>query len=218
MTDSEAPGTPSLRHRLRRFSPVTPVLLALVWVLLWGSVNPATVVGGLLLGYLTITVFPLPPLHLGVWVRPWPLFVLASLFLLDLVKASIHVALHASAPWIIPHGRIVHVGLRSDHDLFGVLTAELTALVPGSIVIDLNTTTREMILHVFDEAAGDDETVRQRVLTQEARVLHALARDADAILATEPADLQHVEALPGHTEDEKKKPKSRKSKKKRREA
>lgn len=200
MSKSDPP--PRRRPRLQRLNPLTPMLLALVWVLLWGSLNPATVVGGLLLGYLAIMVFPLPPLSLGVWVRPWPLLILVATFAVDLVKASVHVALTASAPWITPHGRVVHIGLRSDHDLFGVLTAELTALVPGSIVIDLNPAERELTLHVFDAAAGDDATVRQRVLDQEARVLRALARDADAILATEPADLGRETSLAGDEREE----------------
>ncbi|MDO5711830.1 MAG: Na+/H+ antiporter subunit E, partial [Micrococcales bacterium] len=107
-------------------------------------------------------------------------------FLLDLVKASVHVAASASAPWIQPRGRILIVPLRSDYDLFGVLTAELTTLVPGSIVIDLDTSRREMVVHIFDASAGDDATFRARVLQQEARVLRALARRAEEILAVDP--------------------------------
>ena len=139
-----------------RFHPLTPALLAVVWILLWGVLTPAAAVGGFLLGLVVVLVFPLPRLSLGVRIRPWPLLVLIGYFLVDLVKASVHVAISASTPWIRPQGRILTVPLRSDHDLFGVLTAELTALVPGSIVIDLDTSRREMVVHVFDESAGDD--------------------------------------------------------------
>lgn len=173
------------RWRLPRFHPLTPILLAVVWVLLWGVLTPAAALGGVLLALLVLVVFPLPHFSLGVRIRPWPLLVLIGSFLVDLVKASVHVAASASAPWVVPQGRILLVPLRTDHDLFGVLTAELTALVPGSIVIDLDTSRREMVVHVFDESAGDDETFRRQVAAQEARVLRALARDADAILAAE---------------------------------
>ena len=168
-----------------RFHPLTPALLAVVWILLWGVLTPAAAVGGFLLG---LVVVPLPRLSLGVRIRPWPLLVLIGYFLVDLVKASVHVAISASTPWIRPQGRILTVPLRSDHDLFGVLTAELTALVPGSIVIDLDTSRREMVVHVFDESAGDDAAFRAQVAAQEARVLRALARDADAILAGSSSD------------------------------
>ena len=171
-----------------RFQPLTPALLAVVWILLWGVLTPAAAVGGFLLGLVVVLVFPLPRLSLGVRIRPWPLLVLIGYFLVDLVKASVHVAISASTPWIRPQGRILTVPLRSDHDLFGVLTAELTALVPGSIVIDLDTSRREMVVHVFDESAGDDAAFRAQVAAQEARVLRALARDADAILAGSSSD------------------------------
>lgn len=171
-----------------RFHPLTPALLAVVWILLWGVLTPAAAVGGFLLGLVVVLVFPLPRLSLGVRIRPWPLLVLIGYFLVDLVKASVHVAISASTPWIRPQGRILTVPLRSDHDLFGVLTAELTALVPGSIVIDLDTSRREIVVHVFDESAGDDAAFRAQVAAQEARVLRALARDADAILAGSSSD------------------------------
>lgn len=171
-----------------RFHPLTPALLAVVWILLWGVLTPTAAVGGFLLGLVVVLVFPLPRLSLGVRIRPWPLLVLIGYFLVDLVKASVHVAISASTPWIRPQGRILTVPLRSDHDLFGVLTAELTALVPGSIVIDLDTSRREMVVHVFDESAGDDAAFRAQVAAQEARVLRALARDADAILAGSSSD------------------------------
>ena len=171
-----------------RFHPLTPALLAVVWILLWGVLTPAAAVGGFLLALVVVLVFPLPRLSLGVRIRPWPLLVLIGYFLVDLVKASVHVAISASTPWIRPQGRILTVPLRSDHDLFGVLTAELTALVPGSIVIDLDTSRREMVVHVFDESAGDDAAFRAQVAAQEARVLRALARDADAILAGSSSD------------------------------
>ena len=169
-----------------RFHPLTPVLLACVWVLLWGVLTPAAAVGGLLLGLLVVLVFPLPKLSLGLCLRPIPALVLIGYFIADLVRASVHVALSASTPWVRPEGRILTVPLRTDNDLFGVLTAELTALVPGSIVIDLDTSRREMVVHVFDESAGDDATFRRQVAEQEARVLRALSRDADEILAADP--------------------------------
>ena len=171
-----------------RFHPLTPALLAVVWILLWGVLTPAAAVGGFLLGLVVVLVFPLPRLSLGVRIRPWPLLVLIGYFLVDLVKASVHVAISASTPWIRPQGRILTVPLRSDHDLFGVLTAELTALVPGSIVSDLDTSRREMVVHVFVESAGDDAAFRAQVAAQEARVLRALAGDADAILAGSSSD------------------------------
>lgn len=170
--------------RARRLQIGPLLVLTLVWVLLWGKVSAMTVVGGLFIGALVLLLFPLPPVSLGLRIRPWPLFVLFMRFNVDLVRASIQVAYAAVAPWEHPQGRLVPVSLRSSDDLFTVITAEMTALVPGTIVVNLQPDERRMLLHVFD--CPDDaevERVRRSVLAQEARVLKALAADHRAIIA-----------------------------------
>lgn len=170
----------SLRRRIQ-LGPL--VLLALVWVLLWGRFTWATTIGGLLIGLGVLLMFPLPPLSLGLRIRPWPLLVLFLRFNADLIKASIQVAWVAVTPWAHPRGGFVLVRLRCEDDLFAVITAEMTALVPGTIVIDLVPSRRELLLHVFDADEEGRERVRDRVLAQEERVLHALAADHHAIIA-----------------------------------
>ncbi|GAB78894.1 multisubunit sodium/proton antiporter, MrpE subunit [Austwickia chelonae] len=168
-----------MRNALRRRVQLGPLfLLALVWVLLWGRLTWATAIGGLLVGLVVVLAFPLPPLSLGLRFRPWPFLVLFLRFNVDLVVASLQVAWAAVNPWTRPDGRTVRVPLRCDDDLFVVITAEMTALVPGTIVIDALPERRELLLHVFharDEA--DLDKVRARVLAQEDRVLRALAAD-----------------------------------------
>ncbi|GMA39276.1 Na+/H+ antiporter subunit E [Mobilicoccus caccae] len=169
----------SLRYRLQ---PWPVALLTLVWVLLWGSYSLVSVVGGLLLAVAVMITYPLPPLQLGLRIRPWPFVVLVSRFAFDLVTASFHVAYQAVAPWVRPRGHLLTIDLRTDDDLFGMITAEMTALVPGTVVVDLEPGERRLILHVFDEAEENLPMVADRVRAQEARVLRALARDADRIL------------------------------------
>ena len=80
-------------------------------------------------------MFPLPPLLLGITPRPWSLLVLVARFFADMVVASIQVAYQAAAPWFHPHGYLVDVALRTDDDLFAMITAEMVALVPGTVVV-----------------------------------------------------------------------------------
>lgn len=179
MSESVRPDRAALRSRIQ---PWPVLLLTAVWVLLWGSYSLTSVVGGLLLAVTVLIVYPLPPLHLGLRIRPWPFVVLLARFAVDLVSASFHVALQSVAPWVRPRGHLITIDLRTDDDLFGVITAEMTALVPGTVVVDLDPGSRRMVLHVFDEAEDDLTKVAERVRTQEERVLRALARDADRIL------------------------------------
>lgn len=169
--------------RFRRLQLLPILTLTVIWVLLWGTYTPVSIAGGVLLAVAVSVLFPLPPLALGLRLRPVPFLVLCARFAYDLVRASIIVSTQSVLPWVHPRGHLVTVDLLSDDDLFAVITAEMTALVPGSVVIDLEPHRRRMTLHVFD--ASEDELVRvaDRVRATERRVLRALARDADTILA-----------------------------------
>ncbi|WP_052466859.1 Na+/H+ antiporter subunit E [Mobilicoccus massiliensis] len=181
MTDS------STERPMRERVQVVPIVtLALVWVVLWGSYSLISLVGGLVLAVVLLLAFPLPPLHLGVRIRPWPLVVLVAWFAFDLVAASVRVAYESVAPWVHPHGHLVTIDLRTDDDLFAMITAEMTALVPGTVVVDLDPEHRAMILHIFNADRAQLPVIADRIRAQEGRVLRALARDADQILAARP--------------------------------
>lgn len=168
-----------------RLEPRVVILLTVVWVLFWGTFSPMSFAGGLLLSVLVLAVFPLPPLLLGITPRPWSLLVLVARFFADMVVASIQVAYQAAAPWFHPHGYLVDVALRTDDDLFAMITAEMVALVPGTVVVDVLPSERRILLHIFDATEDDLPRIAEGVRAQEERVLRALAKDADRILAKE---------------------------------
>lgn len=164
-------------RRSRRVSPGPMLVLAVVWVLLWGNFSWGNVIAGLLVGALVLALFPMPPVALGIHVRPWPLLVLMGRFARDLVVAAAEVAWKSTAWWYQPHGRFVTVDLRSREDLFITITASFCSLVPGSLVVATDRATGRMDLHVFDAPhQADVDAAVQRALDQEARVLRALAR------------------------------------------
>ncbi len=162
----------------RRVQPMSALLLTVLWVLLWGNVSWINVVSGLLLAVLVLMAFPLPPLTFGVRPHPWALLVLTGRFLVDMTVASVSVGYKAVAPWEHPTGVLTRVPLRSDNDLLCTITAEMTTLVPGSIVIDIDCSRepRELVLHVFDAPREQDvQELHDRVRAQELRVLRALS-------------------------------------------
>lgn len=175
------------RRLLRRLQPIPLAALTLGWVLLWGQLDPLTVLGGLVIAAAILLTFPLPPLSLGLRIRLWPLVVLVVRFLGDLIVASFEVAYKCVAPWEHPTGGLVRAPVRTTDALFATITAQMTILVPGTVVIDLDRERRELLIHVFD--VRDESTladVRANVLAQEERVVRALAGRADDILAREP--------------------------------
>src|SRR5690554_4990293 len=156
----------------------TALWLAVVWTLLWGDLTVGNVLAGVVVGFVVTYAFLLPAIGFRVRVRPWPFLVLAGYFLSELTVASFQVAGQALNPRFTPRGAVIGVKLRNPADLYLTITAELSSLVPGSLVIEAHRLTGMLYLHVLDlEAHGGADKVRQHTLDLEARVLRAMASD-----------------------------------------
>lgn len=166
-----------------RISPWALLWLTLVWVLLWGHLTMMSVISGLVVGFLVLALFPLPHIRLRLRARPIGLVVLTARFLHDLVRASIEVTWLAIRPGPVTRGVVMDMELVGDEPLLQTLTAEMVALVPGSVVIDLDSRSRILTIHALDVSTRTEaEKVRHRVRAQEARVLRALHPDAEELL------------------------------------
>lgn len=170
-------GTPRIATTPRhRPSPGPVAWLTLVWIMLWGDLTWANIVGGVIVAIIVLWALPLPPVPFNGKVS-----LLGSLYLLarlawDTLVASIAVAREALTLGTIPHGGVIRVPLRSRNDLYLTLTADLCSLVPGSIIVEAHRTNSVLYVHIFD--LPDDEAIeaaRRSVYEQEARVLYALA-------------------------------------------
>lgn len=159
------------------------IWLTVVWVCLWGELSIANVLGGFLVSVVVLALFPLPPLGVPMRFRPIPVLILAVRFFADMAKASVHVAWLALRPGRPPRSLVVDLHLKGRNELFQTVTAEMVALVPGTLVIDLEAETGKLTLHVINVATrAEAEKIRHSVLAQEARVLRAFAVDPDAVL------------------------------------
>lgn len=164
--------------RYRALQPSALIWLVIVWMSLWGEVSVANAVGGLLVAASVSLVFPLPPLRIHLRIRPVALAWLALRFLYDVVVASVQVA------WITLTVRelrnaVVEVSLRTLSDLVLTLVAEMTSLVPGSVVIETRRSSHTLFLHVLGvKDAEGVEAAREHVLATERRVVRALGVDA----------------------------------------
>ena len=162
-----------LWHRIRHQLPLL-LWLVLVWILLWGTWSWANLISGTVLALVVTVLLPLPPVVGGTRVRPVALLVFLGAFLLDLVVSAAEVAWQTIRPSGIAHSAIITVRLRTDSDLLLTIVAEATALVPGSLVIDLDRERQSLavhVLHVTDLA--DVERRRASVLRMEERVVRA---------------------------------------------
>ena len=155
---------------------MTLVVLVLVWMALWGSVSPTVILLGVLVSALILLVFPLPTMYFRFGVHPGRTVVLIGRFLWDVVVASVHVGWLAVRPRP-PQSRITQVRLASDSDFLEALTALAVSLVPGSLIVDADSGTRTLTIHVLDSDQQSDEQFRAQVLAQEDRIRRALGDD-----------------------------------------
>ena len=182
-TAAGEPGSP--RRRRRVLQPRAVATIALAWVLLWDRVTWGNVVNGVLVGLLVTYAFPLPSIEFQGRLRPHRVLLLIAHFLVDLVGASWQV-IRLAFGRRSPRNAVIEVQLRSRSDFYLTLTAELVALVPGSVVIDARRSTSVLYLHLLDvEREGAIEAQRAHVLAVERRVVRALgSREEIAALET----------------------------------
>lgn len=174
---NDEPARLTWRQRTRRGLqwPVV-VWLTVVWLLLWGEVTVVGVVSGVVVALLALVAFPLPPIAYSGKVHPLALTWLAVRFGWDLVVASVHVAYVAIRFDRQPQNAVIAVPLCSRGDLYLLLTAELTSLVPGSLLIETAYEEHTLYLHIFDVPdASAVERARTNAHKQEERVVLALA-------------------------------------------
>lgn len=175
----DAAGRTVLSVRERISVPML-VWLVVLWLLLWGDLSWANVISGTVVGLLVTIVLPLPALRFGIRVRPLRVVALLARFLLDLVRSSIHVARLAVRPGRQPRNSVVRVPLHSDSDLFVAMTAELTSLVPGSIIVEIGTPSRQghgsLYIHAIGvETAQARDRIRRDTLLLERRIMRTFA-------------------------------------------
>lgn len=170
----------AVRRRFRSVQPSIVVWLAVVWVALWGDISLANALGGLFVGASVSFVFPLPPLRMQLQVRPLRLVWLVVHFLGSVVIASIEVSLLTLQLRRVPRNALIEVDLRTASDFVLTVVAEMTSLVPGSIVVEARRSTHTLFLHVLDAGDLDGvERMRRQVLALEHRVVMALGAEVD---------------------------------------
>lgn len=176
--------SPRGRRARLRYPLAATLWLTAMWVLLWGDLSVGTVLAGLGVALLVGVVFPMPPVRVTGRLHVLPLLVLVALFLRDLVVASVQVVRLAFRFGRAPHSAVIGVQLRSPVDLYMTLTAELTSLVPGSVVVEAHRTTGMLYVHVLDVGIVHGlAAAREHVLENEARILRALASDEELAAA-----------------------------------
>lgn len=180
MSDRSSTGERRLR-RLRLWQQL-PLLLGLVvlWMLLWGEITLLSAVTGAIVALVIVRLFYLPPVELSGRVNPFWLVVVILQFLADVVVSSVIVSGQAFSPRRLAPSAIIEVPLRTRSDLVVTMTATVTSLVPGSLVVEIDRERSLLFVHVL--AARDEAGVaraRRAVLTMERAIVRAIGSRED---------------------------------------
>lgn len=153
-----------------------PLLLALVvlWMLLWGSLTPLTIVTGVVVALAVTRAFYLPPVELSGRFNPFWFAVFAGRVLVEMAVASVQVAVLAIGPRARHRSALVKVDLTTRSDFILTGTALAVSLVPGSVVIEVDRSTTVLYVHTLSvHSAADVEKARAHVLALERGLLRA---------------------------------------------
>ena len=172
------------RHLLRAW---VLCWLMLVWVLLWGKVSAANIVGGLVIALLItvmmisnsvvvemITVLlPLPAVPVEGRVHPLSLLRLIVVVAYQLVLSSVQVAWLAIKPGPPPTSAVLRAHMAIKSDLVLALAVNILTVIPGSMVLEVDQERRLLYVHVID--VGNEKAVARfyRQVEQMERLLMA---------------------------------------------
>jgi multicomponent Na+:H+ antiporter subunit E len=175
--------------------PVLLVWLTLVWVGLWGSATAANVLGGLAVAVVLLASLPLTEVDEPEHVRPVALLRFLAGFAVDLVRASLQVALLVVRPRLQLRQAVLAVPVGGASDRLLTVLANAISLTPGTLTLEVDRSRSTLYVHVLDvgPGAGAVERVRADILRVERLAVEALGSAQErAALAEQLEDATEV--------------------------
>ncbi|MEJ3658999.1 Na+/H+ antiporter subunit E [Actinomycetes bacterium KLBMP 9759] len=158
---------------IRRLTGV--LWLTIVWVLLWGTFTPLTIIGGVLVGVLVMVLFRQPLVPERLHVRPLHLLALVAYLVYDLVVSAAEVSWETLRRGPAARGAIVEAPLLSTSDRVVTVMANALSLSPGTMALQIDHDHGVWYVYALGprDRAGV-ERARMRTLKMQRKVLAAL--------------------------------------------
>lgn len=151
------------------------LLLLAVWLLLWGSASPANILSGLAVVAVLFVVVPssrpLLPTHM---IRPWGLLRLAGFFVVNIVTSNVVLSWAILSPRARLRTGVIRVPLTTADLGIATMVTNITALTPGSMVVQIDHDASSAVLWVHILTPGDPELVARRVSALERHCIEAV--------------------------------------------
>ncbi|MEO3934728.1 Na+/H+ antiporter subunit E [Micrococcaceae bacterium Sec7.4] len=167
------------RISLRQELPLL-VWLVVVWGALWRDFSPGNLLFGALIAVVVARLFYLPPVELGGRFNVLRAVPFALAFLAKVVAASFQVLYLAAAKGPKVVSAVIAVPLRSHSDLLVTATGHVTALIPGSLVVEVDRSTSTLYIHGINVRNADDAAqLRKNVRDTEAGLIRIMGTKAE---------------------------------------
>ncbi|WP_338893518.1 Na+/H+ antiporter subunit E [Rhodococcus sovatensis] len=175
--------------------------LTAVWVLLWGNVSVANVLGGIVVGLGIMVLLPLPKVPVEGRVHLLSLIKLLGVFLYYAAESSLSVAWLAIRPKAPPVTGVLRCRLAIKSDLVLTLCVDALNLIPGTMVLEIDQTRRLVYVHVLDMGTQKSvDSFYRSVRRLEKLFIAAFERDSD--WKPSPLHFQEYERYHGVVGDE----------------
>lgn len=176
---STSPMQRRSRNSLRAELPLI-LWLVVVWGALWGDWSVGNLVFGLILAVFVTRTLTLPPVRLSgrFNVLHFALFVVT--FIWQVARASVHVFGVALMQGPKVHNAVLRVKLRQNNDLLMTAVGHTMALIPGSLVVEVDRGNGILYFHVLDVSTPEEaESFRESALNIEAAWIKIMGSKED---------------------------------------
>ena len=170
---------PRARATVRQQLPLLAVLVVL-WMLLWGSITPLTILTGAVVAFAVTRAFYLPAVEFSGRFNLFWFAVFVGRVLGEMTVASFQVAGLALGPRARHRSALIKVDLTTRSDFILTGTALAVSLVPGSVVIEVDRASTVLYVHTLGvRTDAHVEKARAHVLRLERDLLRAWGSRAE---------------------------------------
>lgn len=148
------------------------IWLTVVWVLLWGTFTPLTVVGGVVVAVLVLAVARQGPSTDRLPVRPLRLLGLVGYLVHDLLASGVEVSWQVLRYGPRARGAIISVPLLTSSERVVTLMASALSLAPGAMALEIDHDAGVWYVYALGpRGAADVERTWLRTMDMQRRVL-----------------------------------------------
>jgi len=125
------------------------ILLALLWMFMWGSFGLYELLSGLLVGYLVVFLISRITGHKGYGRRMKDIVLFTGYFVRILIKANLEVAWEVITPGHYMSPRFIRYPVEGMSDIQITVLANAISLTPGTLSVDLSDAKEFLYIHAM---------------------------------------------------------------------